>query len=1762
MSSIDNRIVNMKFNNAQFESGVRATMNTLRRLKDALSFKGAAKGMDGLNKQASRFNLGGIGKAIDSINSKFSAMGMVGIAAMNQLVSRAVDAGIRLTKALAIDPIMQGYQEYETKMGSIQTILANTSHAGTSLKDVTTTLDELNTYADKTIYNFADMTRNIGTFTAAGVDLETSTRSIKGIANLAAMSGSTPQQASTAMYQLSQAIASGTVKLMDWNSVVNAGMGGKVFQDALKYTAEAHGVNVDSMIEKNGSFRESLQEGWITAEVLTDTLSALNGDLSDAELKAMGYSDEAVQRMKTLSKSALESATEVKTLSQLWDTIQEEIGSGWARTFELIFGDFDEAKELFTGISQALQPFIGGMSEARNSVLELWKELGGRDEVIKGISNVFKGLGSVVGPIKDAFTDIFPPITGQRLFEMSKGFRELTEHFIMGEQNANNLRRTFKGVFAVFDIGWMALKGLGKGLGNVFKALVPAGEGFLGFTAILGDWVVGIRDGIKHGDVFGRVFGGLGTVIGGGLKFAGSIFSGFINTIKLGWGALTGVDGPQWDKLVSNIAKSFEPLKGIGKNVGRWFSGIGEAITQAFPALGRAAEWLGNALRGIGETIGEFFSGLSVGDLFKGSTAVLLTGGLTEFVRILRQLRKALTKDGGDSLADAVKEGVGSAFDSLTGSLDRMQQTLRAGTLIQLAVAIGILTASVVALSKIDAKDLGKAMAAIAAMMGELIGMMMLFDIALLGRGLTGMISTAGAMILLAAAVRVLSGAVEKMSGLDWNELAKGLVGTIALMIGLAGAARLMSGVSGPMIRAAAAMVVFGAAIHVLVGAVKSMSELSWGDMAKGLLGVGAVMAAIAGYLHLTKNVGMTIGQAASIVILAGALNILADAVGKFGDISVGGLAKGLGAMALVLLEVAAFQRIAGKSGGLMSTAAGMVVLGAAMHVFADAVRKFGDLSWGEIAKGLTAIAGALLIVSGAMHIMPKDMLVDAAALVVVAGALKILGSVMNDLGSMTWGEIAKGLTTLAGSLIVIAAAMAFMTNALPGAAALLVVSGALMVLAPVLQSFGNMSLEEIGKSLLFLAGALTVITLAGYALSGAVLPLLGFAAAVGIFGLAILAIGGGFALMAGALVSASKGIMLIAGALAVLAAVGVPALSALYSTIPYLFKQIGLGIKEFLGAIATAGTEILGAASTIIQALVKALIENVPLIIEAAVYLITYFVQALVQLIPWLVDMGGQMIIGILDGMNKHMPQIVDKGSELLVNFMEGLERNMPMLVDAGINLMVTFVESLANAIDQNQDRIEEAGKKLGGALIRGLLGSVPGAETAGRLLGESPVRAIIGILFASLSPVGAAAGGLGRIIGAKLREWVDDTIASARQLVSSAGSTIINGLTGFFGSVATTARNLAQQVPTMIRNAISGAVGAAGNLARGVGNAIVRGLTGFIGNVRTAAQRLARAVPEAIRNAISSAVSAAGNLARAAGQALLRGINNFITSVRNAAGRLGRAIPDGLRGAVGAAGAAASTLANTAVSRLVSGLQNGAGAVRSAVSGLGSSISSGLSGIAGRVGGQAAGVGRNIAAGIARGISSGSGSIAAAASAAASRALSSARARLAVKSPSREFMKIGRYSSEGLALGLLQYAHMVGKAGEDVADVATDAIRMGMRGMDTDLLDGIDDPVIKPVMDLSNVVAGEAYISGLSNAPLLNVGTTMNEAVLANQSHETLRTHQQEAAQTPTNVPPSINNFEYKQYNTSPKSLSHVDIYRQTRNQLSTLRGALNNS
>ena len=363
--TVDERVVSMQFDNKQFEANVQTSMSTLDKLKQKLDFKGASKGLENVNAAAKNVNMSGLSSAVETVSMKFSALQVMAVTALANITNSAINAGKRIVHALTIAPITTGFQEYELKMNSVQTIMAST---GESLETVNEYLEELNKYADKTIYSFSDMTSNIGKFTNAGVKLEDAVMAIKGISNEAAVSGANANEASRAMYNFAQALSAGYVKLIDWKSIENANMATVEFKNQLiqtavelgtltmvgdKYQSTTRDLNgrVSELFTSTSMFNESLSSQWMTTEVLVETLK--------------DYADETTD----IGKKAYAAAQDVKTFTQLFDTLKEAAQSGWAQTWELIIGDFDEAKEFLTGLSNTFGGIIDAMSEARNKLL-------------------------------------------------------------------------------------------------------------------------------------------------------------------------------------------------------------------------------------------------------------------------------------------------------------------------------------------------------------------------------------------------------------------------------------------------------------------------------------------------------------------------------------------------------------------------------------------------------------------------------------------------------------------------------------------------------------------------------------------------------------------------------------------------------------------------------------------------------------------------------------------------------------------------------------------------------------------------------------------------------------------------------------------------------------------------------------------------------------------------------------------------------------------------------------------------------------------------------------------------------------------------------------------------------------------------------------------------------------------------------------------------------------------------------------------------
>ena len=1549
---IDSRVAEMRFDNRNFERNVATSMSTLDKLKEKLKLKDVATGLENITSAANKVTFSHIGNETDTVGVKFSAMQVAATTALVNLTNAAMQAGTSIANSL-ISAAKSGFQEYETQINAVQTILANTSSKGTTLEQVNNALDELNHYADMTIYNFTEMTRNIGTFTAAGVDLDTSVAAIKGIANLAAVSGSTSQQASTAMYQLSQALAAGTVKLQDWNSVVNAGMGGQVFQDALKETARVHGIAIDQMIKDEGSFRETLQKGWLSSEILTETLSKFTGDLTEEQLTSMGYTAEQAQEIMKLGQTANDAATKVKTFTQLIDTLKEANQSGWTQTWEILIGDFEEAKSLWTSVSDQLGNMIQQSADARNNLLQGWKDSGGRTMIIDSVKNVFEGLVTILNSVKEAFTDVFPPITVEQLVKVTEKIKSLSEKFKISEEQANKLKSVFKGVFSILGIGVTIIKNVVSAIVQLFSHFTGLGDSVLNVSSSVGEWISKLHNSIKETNIFGNA---INTVIG----FVG----GAIDRVKEFVSVLS-------DKIDIH---GFKDIVDVLKNIWNMTSGV------------RAS--LANTIQGIGNAFKDAFHN---GDI--KSFLDIVNGGLlaTVIVKIKKFISGiADSFDNSTSIIDHIK----SIFGTVKDSLESLQKSVKADTLKKIAIAIGVLAASLLVLSMIDPKRLTSALVAITVLFGELMGAMAIFE-KIAGKS-KGALKSVGVMIAMSTSVLILASALKKISDLEWNQLAIGLTGILGLMAIVVSAAIAMGKYGKKLKSGAAQMVIMATALKILASVCGELSQYSWLELGKGLSGISGMLLAFAGFQFLMKQIKPTklLRSATSLVIIGAALEIFADVCSKFGQMQWPDLGKAGAAIAGILAICAGFELLSGMSGNILASSAALVIMATALNLMVPVLQSLGSMSVGEIVKGIVSIAATMAIIGVAGYALGPV----APVILAISGAVALLG-----------------VACLAAGAGVMAFATAFSILSTAGAVGAAAFVEALSVtITGILELIPSM----VGVIAEAIVGICNAIILSAPAIGQAFKALL--LEAINICVECIPALADGI-------------FKIIVGVLETVKTYSPKIVTLLFD----IFKSIAESAVEALGNIS-AESFITGIAA--ITAFMLALNAMTALAAGAMVGVLAFgavvaelslviaALGALSQIpgLEWLISEGGDFLQiigtaigqfiggiagGFLDGTTSALPEMASNLSMFMTNlspFIEGA-KNIDGSVLSNIQTLTNTILALTGAglLESitswltGESSFAQFGTQLKvfGEAIKGYGDTVSGIDTSGI---EASVAA--GKALSELAKTLPNSGGLAGML-------------AGNNDIGDFGTQIIS-----FGNAI---KNYGDIVSGINTGGIEASVNAGKMLAELVNDTSgVDSLQNYGDSLKSFGENLMIFVNDISGADFSGLYNSLSSLNTAFASAGTQGINDFVNSLISASGNISQAVSSIVESAASALqsrmGEFQSSGANLGNS-LATGIISSSVTVMSAINNI---ASAGINSANNQVGGYRA-AGYNMALGLASGISSGSSSAIAAAVSLAKSSLAAAKEALGIHSPSRAFMAIGRYIGEGLANGIRDNAY-----------------------------------------------------------------------------------------------------------------------------------------
>ena len=1116
MSSIDERVVKMRLDNSQFEQGVSKSSSLLGKLKQALNLDKSVESINNVDKAVSGVSFNPLTSGLQSVQSGFNAMGAVAFSVLNRMTNAAIDAGRSITNALTAS-VRDGFAEYETQMGSVQTILSNTMSKGTNLDQVNNALDTLNTYADKTIYNFTEMTRNIGTFTAAGVDLQTSVDSIKGIANLAAASGSSSAQAASAMYQLSQALAAGKIQLMDWNSVVNAGMGGELFQNALKRTAENFGTDVDGMIKKYGSFRESLTKGeWLTAEVMTETLKQISGAYTESDLIAQGYSEQQAKDIVKLAQTAEDAATKVKTFTQLLDTTKEALGSGWTQSWEIIIGDFEESKDLWTGISDQIGNIVNTASNARNELLSSglssgWKQLlnegiadtAGFQEIMTqtardhgvAIDDMISKNGSFAKSMSEGWvtadivsesvkkmTDKMSAMSQEQLqasgytsenVEQIKNLNEQLQNGSLSAQEfADKMNRmsgrenVIAGLANVFgDLGKI-FKRIGQAYREVFPAMT--GDELYTLTERFKEFTKTLTPSEQTLDRIGRIAKGVFSVFDIGVQAVKAVG----NAIATAFGS-------------DNMGSLLDNLLDIAAGFGDWLVGLDNSIKQ-FGIFDGAAKVVGTEVSRVLGLFSSFTGGISsMGSSVKSIASTIgdVLGGAFERVKnVISDVLTWITDNisGGDIFAGLAGGGIFLAAQKIGGAFDKIKETVED-------------------LFGNGAEKLKKGAGVFDEILDGLQESLNAF---------TGGVK-AFTLVEIAGSIALLVNSMEKIAALSGGEVVGGISAIGGLMtelnVSLKSISKTMKGVkTTDLIKTGAALMEFAKAVDMLANAMSTIGNLDWDEIGKGLTGMGGAMAELIAAAKGLSYAKVDLKTAGSLIAMAQAVKMVADPLKKLGNMSWEQIGKGLSAMGGALAEMGTVTGLLGRFGkNNLSASVSMVLTAKSLGDIADAFGDFSKYNWDEIGRGLVAMGGALVEVGTVTGALGKlagfSGILGGGSILITAQSLDEIAKAFNSFTQYNWDKIGRGLTAMGGAL----SEVGLVTGALGklagfsgilGGGSILITAQSLDEIAKAFNSFTQYNWDEIGRGLAAMGGALGEVGL----ITGALGKLAGLSGIIG----------------------------------------------------------------------------------------------------------------------------------------------------------------------------------------------------------------------------------------------------------------------------------------------------------------------------------------------------------------------------------------------------------------------------------------------------------------------------------------------------------------------------------------------------------------------------------------------------------------------------------------------------------------------------------------
>lgn len=1116
--------------NTDVASRTAKTSSILSRLKGIFQkadshqgFPNSVRSIDSLNGKVRGFDASPLStafsRAADSVKSSLSVMDIAVGNVLGNMLQKAVSFGSQFFRG----PI-DGLGEYKDKLGSIQTIMTNTEWQipdnSVRMRSVSKTLEDLNEYADKTIYSFKDMTKNIGTFTAAGVGLEDSAVAIKGISNLAAASGSSTMQASTAMYQLSQALAAGRVGLQDWNSVVNAGMGGKLFQDRLTQTAERLG-NARDMTK---SFRDSLKDGWLTTEVLLETLREFSTDTS-----------------------MLEAATKVKSFGELVGTVQEAIGSGWATSWEYLLGGFEEAKNMWTKIGEIVNPFFEdaqgtyhdtvldmerSLGNYRNAMLKTWKDLGGQESLFKSIENSFAIVINSLTSFRNGFRGVIGDYktSAQRLFDFTKKVENATtalrnnatlqatigsigklagnvfltlgkvlskvaygmgsvrtsaDSILLPIKNvADGLSKFLAGIRNNTNV-MVGLVHIGKTIGNVFGILVSVfriavtivrqffsaftggdGSGFKNFAVSLANVTEKIRSFMESLEKSIRTMGlfkALGSVVA-------SVFSGIGSIFSKAFGMLTKniPDGSIFNTIGNMLTQALEFLK---SKIDAFKKGISDAFSKAGTALGQGWSNFINALKRGYDGLKDFWKEFNIQSIISAIIGLFAFDKWLKFKnpkgsifeKIIENVKGSFEKF--TQKGEPLVEKAGNILDTFKGSIQQFTKGIQVGMLATIAVSCLALAFAIEKLSKIEMRDLSKGILGLGIALGGMLK-------AVKTLSALGSLPKNGAatMIAYAIALRILASAMVKLGSLNMDQLTSAVMGVYALSKILAKTMQQLDGVKVGG-RAMVALIAFAVSMRILVMSVRALAKLSPEQLVSSVTATGVLMLALSKCMQMLN--GVTVGGRTMLSMLSFAisLRIVVSSVKSLAKLSPEQLIPAVTATTGLMIALVGCMRILNgvRVGGRAMLA--MLAFVTSLRILVGGVKELANLPIDNMMSSTIAVSGLLFSLAACTRIIDGVKVNNSAmlSLITFAGSIVLLSYAMKNIGSMDLASVAISFVAVEGLMLSLVGLTYLIQKAKPNNSAaltLIAFAGSVYLIVAAMQKISTLSLTQIATSL------------------------------------------------------------------------------------------------------------------------------------------------------------------------------------------------------------------------------------------------------------------------------------------------------------------------------------------------------------------------------------------------------------------------------------------------------------------------------------------------------------------------------------------------------------------------------------------------------------------------------------------------------------------------------------------------------------------------